>query len=252
MAQERCIHGMLITVPISCSLCRQQRSRGSWGTLVAPPPEEMEEEPGIDGDPEDEEEKADGPRKEDEEYPDPAEAALAPGPPKPTRAPLAWDLRESDATPATILLPKVRKPSTRLLLPSISEEGETDKKPGLLMLGSDPITISQALARLMDNGKKNARQIAADFRVTDGCVSQYLSLRNLVPSVQRLMDPARPKSTRLYFTVAVALASLPAHLQEQCAQEVLAGDWTATQAAQYIRVQAKQARAAAKLSRPAG
>jgi len=148
-----------------------------------------------------------------------------------------WDLRESDATPDAPA-PKTRQYSTRSQRPVTPEKEE------------NPITIANKLRKLRAN-KWTINEIATAFHKSEPWVHQHLSLLKLIPKVQALMDPARPKSIQLNLTVAAALASLPPHLQEQYAQEVLVRHWTAQQAARHVRMRTQQERVSAKkLSRP--
>lgn len=246
MAHKGCLHGMI--PPKSCAYCFPQGGRKLGIRHIAPPPNygDIYDDRNVDGDTAVLREDEDGDLDDDIE---PAEAAFAPRTPKAKGALPAWDLRVSDAIPDIPLTPKIPKPSARLRSVTV-EEQEKRKKRGVLVLGDGPITISLALASRRSNGK-STRQIAEGLSVSDACIFQYLSLLKLIPKLQAMMDPAIPEATRLHLTLAVALASLPPHLQEECAQEVLGNGWTVNKAAQRIRMRAQQERAKAKLSRPA-
>jgi len=219
-----------------CSWCREPRKRQR---IIVRPPQILDpdlgderlliEEPDEDYDPEE--------REPPEEAPFNRRHQRATG-----RKKFLWDLRDSDTDPVVSRAPKASKP-TRLLSPSIPEE-EEKRAP-------NPVVRAREFAWLKSKGW-TTKAITELFGVSESLVSQHLSLLKLVPEVQALMDPARKKSPRLNLTVSAALSSLPMHLQENCAREVLDSGWKTRQAIQYVRMRAQQSRDAAKLPRPAG
>ena len=212
MAQN-CPHGM---IPYGCSICSPKGGRKSGVTYTTIPGFVDIDERDLYGVPE----------HEDDDLGDdlePAEAAFvsrSKNKKGPGEQP-GWDLRLTDDNPPPTDLSIARRRS----------------------LSNDPLEIAQALQDLKDNDW-TVPKIAESYGVSVSWVSSYLALTRLSPKVQKLMDPARPKSQRLVPTVAAALASFPPQLQYKLAQEILDMGLRANRALGYIRTR--------KHARPAG
>lgn len=78
---------------------------------------------------------------------------------------------------------------------------------------------AKALSRLVQMGM-SIEEVAERCGYTRGWVDQHLSLLRLVPEVQALMSPDRPREKQLTFSSAIKMVSLPPSLQRELAENL--------------------------------
>lgn len=83
-----------------------------------------------------------------------------------------------------------------------------------------PIEKAEGLQRLHESGMTKEK-MADETGYSIAWVEQHLSLLRLVPEVQALMDPERPKEKRLTFSIALTLVPLSPELQRDLAEEIV-------------------------------
>lgn len=84
--------------------------------------------------------------------------------------------------------------------------------------------IKYQVDAIVESGQSNRQAVQAIMEAvgkSEAWVYQYLQLQDLAPDLQELMHPETPDKTRLRFSEAVVLASLPAAKQKQVCRGML-------------------------------
>lgn len=109
-------------------------------------------------------------------------------------------------------------------------------------------------ARMLDRIRKETGwtqgKIARTFGRNDAWVSMHLSLMDLHPSVQALMEPSRPERKRLSFVLAVKLSKLSVQMQISLAQRAISEGLSVMRADALLRKEARKGNLPVRQRRP--
>lgn len=104
--------------------------------------------------------------------------------------------------------------------------------------GYHSLEAARAIKRIMEKRGRSAAEMARIIGWEVKEIYRHLSLSNLHPKVQTLMEPTTPKARRLRYSTALQLVGLPQEKQAAFAEAIVEGGMRLGQAMFFIRQEA--------------